>query len=450
MFELVSVSAPLVFLQGLVSFLSPCVLPLVPAYLAFLGGAPPAELMDDAKAKRGLVLNTLAFILGFTIVFALIGATATALGAILNKNAKLLSIFSGFLVVIFGLVTMDILRVPFLERERRFDMANVKQAGALRSVLIGAAFGFGWTPCIGPVLASVLVMASRLNTLAEGVGLLLLYALGLGLPFLLFALFIRALWKPLERLKRFAPLIRKISGAVLVVIGVLMMTNTFSLLAALGAPSVAAPSPATAPALSIDRPSPTPAPSPDPAASAALPSPTLMPNQNAAAIDPRSKLTREQAGQLADMLEDVELPPIMLDSLGGGTLSTDDFEGVRVINLLATWCPYCIEELPILQKVTSEYGVALIGIDTFENIPEASVKEKLNALLAELPAPFPVMLDKDNEWGSALSPRGSVPITLILDANNRVRFYRPGAFQSEQELGQLLDFMLYHLQNYVG
>ena len=248
------VSAVLVFLQGVASFLSPCVLPLIPAYLAMLGGQRPEALIENPRARVRLALSAAAFVLGFTVVFVILGASAATLT--INTTGSLrnaVSIFSGFIIVLFGLVTMDILRVPLLEREMRFDISKVKGAGLIRPFLTGAAFSFGWTPCIGPILASVLLLASGAGTVWTGVGLLVVYSLGLGLPFMLISLFLGALWKPLQALKKHALVIRRVSGAVLVIMGVMIMTGTFTALAALGAPNLAPVTPPPAAALKISK-----------------------------------------------------------------------------------------------------------------------------------------------------------------------------------------------------
>ena len=226
-------SLPLVFVQGLLSFFSPCVLPLVPAYLSMLaGGALPGAL--DRSDRWALLKNALCFIAGFTLLFLAMGATATALGSFLVRNARTLRLVCGALIALMGLFMTGWIRLPFLERERRPGLEKTKKIrGPVSAFLMGGAFGLGWTPCVGPALASVLMLAAGTNTLWQGVGLLLGYSLGLAVPFLLAAVFFQTLLPRLRRLNRYTPLIRRIAGVLLMLLGVMMMLGWLSLLASL-------------------------------------------------------------------------------------------------------------------------------------------------------------------------------------------------------------------------
>lgn len=201
------------FLAGLISFLSPCVLPLVPSYLGVIGGA---------RAPWG---RALGFILGFGLVFIALGATASALGALLAPHKILLGQVAAVLIIFFGLVMLGAVRLPFLMRDTR-ALAN---AGGYGPVALGAAFAFGWSPCLGPALGSILGLAASTTSLGTGVGLLAAYTVGLAVPFLIAAL----LWDRLNlrRLNRYAGVFEKVGGAVLVLVGVLMLTGQFTRLA---------------------------------------------------------------------------------------------------------------------------------------------------------------------------------------------------------------------------
>ncbi|WP_019585758.1 cytochrome c biogenesis CcdA family protein [Deinococcus apachensis] len=206
-------SVTVAFLAGLISFLSPCVLPLVPSYLGVIGGA------------RAPLTRALGFILGFGLVFIALGATASSLGAVLAPHKILLGQVAGLLIVLFGLVMLGVIRLPFLMRDTR-ALAN---AGGYGPVALGAAFAFGWSPCLGPTLGSILGLAASSANLSTGVGLLAIYTLGLAVPFLLAAL----LWDRLNlrRLNRYAGVFEKVGGAVLVLVGLLMVTGQFTRLA---------------------------------------------------------------------------------------------------------------------------------------------------------------------------------------------------------------------------
>lgn len=211
---------PLAFVAGLLSFLSPCVLPLVPSYLAFVGGS--------ADAKRAvLIRNSLFFILGFSLVFIVLGASASALGSLLRSNMQLLTRVGGVLVIAMGLIMLGVIRVPWVYRDTRPQYQGESRT-PLGAMLLGMAFAAGWTPCIGPILGAILTLASASGTLATGVGLLAVYALGLGVPFLLAALLLEPFMRFSHSFRRYLPLVERGAGVLLVVVGALMVTGTFT------------------------------------------------------------------------------------------------------------------------------------------------------------------------------------------------------------------------------
>ncbi len=219
-----------VFVEGLASFLSPCVLPLIPAYMTYLTGQSAEVMSQDKKAHRNLIINSLAFIFGFTIIFVLMGAAATKIGSYLLMHQHLIRRISGILIVVFGLFHAGWIPIRFLNYERRLQIMPERQ-GLVSSLLIGMAFSIGWTPCIGPILTSVLILAANTQTLAKGMLLLAVYALGLGFPFLALAVGIRYLWKYMDILSRHMGTIKKISGIILIIIGILIYFNVFAILA---------------------------------------------------------------------------------------------------------------------------------------------------------------------------------------------------------------------------
>ncbi|HEY8497344.1 MAG TPA: cytochrome c biogenesis protein CcdA [Limnochordales bacterium] len=224
------VTFPLAFLAGLVSFVSPCVLPLIPAYVTFLTGSTLDESSDgDHRQRRRLLLNGTFFVLGFSAVFVAMGLGASAIGQFLTGHLPIVRRLGGLVVIVFGLYMMGILRVLAFDQERRVQ-ARVRTPGPLNSLLLGMTFAAGWTPCIGPVLASVLVLAGTTATAAQGALLLLAYAAGLAVPFLLVTLFLGRMRAGLRRLLPHAERIRFASGVLLVVLGVMLYTNTFVLL----------------------------------------------------------------------------------------------------------------------------------------------------------------------------------------------------------------------------
>jgi cytochrome c-type biogenesis protein len=215
------------FAAGLLSFLSPCVLPLVPSYIGFLTGM---SLPEMASRRRVALLHALLFVLGFSLVFMVLGASATALGRALNYYQHWLQRIGGVLIILFGLVCLGVIRAPFLTQERRLQMEQ-KPVGLLGSALVGMAFGAGWTPCIGPVLGAILGLAATTQDLSRGLLLLALYSAGLAVPFLLAAAALDAFLDWFQRFRRYLPWVMRASGALLIFVGILMATGEFTRLA---------------------------------------------------------------------------------------------------------------------------------------------------------------------------------------------------------------------------
>jgi cytochrome c-type biogenesis protein len=219
------------FLAGLVSFISPCVLPLVPAYLCLLTG----ESLDDLKAEAtaGVRAQTLAhafaFVSGFAIIFVALGLTASAVGGALNDHRTLISQIGGIIVVILGLQMMGMLRIPFLMMDARAHVQHDRRT-FWTSLLVGMAFAAGWSPCIGPILAGILAIASQQRN-GEAALLLFAYSVGLAIPFLATALAIGAILPLLNRIKRFLPAIEFAAGAFLIVVGLVLVNNAFLVVA---------------------------------------------------------------------------------------------------------------------------------------------------------------------------------------------------------------------------
>jgi cytochrome c-type biogenesis protein len=212
---------PAVFAAGAVSFLTPCVLPLVPAYLSFLAGTTTDRLAADAPAHgvvgRALVAACL-FVLGFGTVFVLLGATASAFGNVIRAHLDVLTTLAGAAIIVMGLHFLGVFRIPLLYREARLELR--RPVGLWGAYVMGLAFAFGWTPCIGPVLATVLTVAAAEATVAKGAGLLALYAAGLGLPFIVAALAMRPFVGFLRRFRRHLGTVEKLVGGLLVLAGV--------------------------------------------------------------------------------------------------------------------------------------------------------------------------------------------------------------------------------------
>ena len=218
------------FAAGVISFLSPCVLPLVPGYLSYVAGTSLETLRDRQSARMEALGYALCFVLGFSAVFVAFGASATALGGLLLSWRYELGIVAGVVVLLFGLHMAGLLPINLLEREARFH-AEIKGGRVVGAFLLGFAFAFGWTPCIGPVLGVILTMSASSADLATGTALLAVYSLGLGLPFLLAALFTDVLLERLRQLSRTGRQLQRVSGLLLAVVGVLMITGQLEAMA---------------------------------------------------------------------------------------------------------------------------------------------------------------------------------------------------------------------------
>lgn len=229
----VSVSLGVAFLAGVVSFLSPCVLPIVPSYVTFITGMTLDELTarGTGAARARAALHAALFVLGFTLVFVALGATATVFGAVLQRSLPLLQQIGGVIITVFGLYLVGVLRIPALMRDRRVHLAS-RPAGLVGSVLVGVAFGAGWTPCVGPVLASILLYAGTTATMARGMLLLGAYGIGLGIPFFVAAVGLNWYIAGARRLTRWLRPVEIVAGTLLIAVGVLLFTGRFTELSA--------------------------------------------------------------------------------------------------------------------------------------------------------------------------------------------------------------------------
>ena len=221
------VSFSISFFAGLISFLSPCVLPLIPGYVSFICGTTLNEL--NSKSKNFILKKSLFFSLGFSFVFISLGATATFIGSFLLKNTKLLSIGSGLIIIFFGIYLLNLIKINFLDKS--VGNFNVRYSdNLLFPLIVGVGFGFGWTPCIGPILGSILAFASMENSIYKGILLLCFYSLGLAIPFILSSLLIKKFLNFSKKTKKYLNKIKKISGIILIITGILIINGKLQIL----------------------------------------------------------------------------------------------------------------------------------------------------------------------------------------------------------------------------
>lgn len=213
------------FLEGILTFISPCILPMLPIYFFYLAG-----VAEEGDIRRGrMVLNSMAFVMGFTIIFVLLGATATTLGSFLKENLATFRKISGIIMVVLGLNFIGIIQLNFLNVDKHFNY-DFKELNFVKSLIFGMVFAFGWTPCVGVFLGSALLLAGHANSITEGIILLLLYSLGLGLPFIISAVLLDTAKHIIRGMQKYSRIISIVSGLVLVLTGLLLFTNNLTYL----------------------------------------------------------------------------------------------------------------------------------------------------------------------------------------------------------------------------
>jgi len=218
---------------GILSFLSPCVLPLVPAYLSFISGVSVDALRGDASidheaVRKRAMIQSLWFVLGFSLVFIALGASATFIGQWLLTNMAMLAKVAGIIIVVFGLHYTGLIRISFLMMDARLSTDNVKGTNGMGALMLGSAFAFGWTPCIGPILGTILAMAGMQGQIGEGMMLLVMYSIGLGIPFLLAAYATNAFLNWSQRFKKHLHAVEVLSGVLLIVVGAMIFLGSFA------------------------------------------------------------------------------------------------------------------------------------------------------------------------------------------------------------------------------
>ncbi|MBS5798512.1 MAG: redoxin domain-containing protein [Clostridiales bacterium] len=363
-----------VFLEGIFSFLSPCVLPILPVYLAVLS----KSVNEDTMRKRSvLIRNTLLFILGISTAFFILGTGISVFRVFLNTYMKWILIVGGLMIVGLGLFSIGDLNIPFLQRERRFHY-QMKEMRPWTAYLLGFTFSFGWTPCIGPMLASVLVLASTRHAV-EGNILLLLYTAGFTVPFLLIALFSEKMINLLDKLKKHMGKIQKIGGFILIVMGLLMFTKGIT-----------------------------------------------MPEY----VQPSNEQQGSEKSQQIPMAPDFTL----VDQYGQEhTLS--DYKGkVVFINFWATWCPPCKAELPDIEEIYREYGmnkddVVILGM-TFPNMDREKSKEEIIEFIEEEGYTFQTLFDESMELAYKYYIN-AFPTTFLINKDGTVEGYASGMLTKE-------------------
>ncbi len=226
-----TITYPTAFIAGLLSFFSPCVLPLLPAYFSFITGLSLDELTIDSKeTRKKVIISTLVYVTGFSTVFILLGASASYIGGLTQEYAWILRFFGGGVIIIFGLHLLGVINIQTLQFEKKLHVKK-KPLHLVGTFFIGMAFAAGWSPCIGPMLASILFLAGGQETVYQGVGLLAIFSAGLAIPFLIISFFIQYILEFMKKTRKFIVILNRTSGVLLIIIGLLLLLGKFNIIA---------------------------------------------------------------------------------------------------------------------------------------------------------------------------------------------------------------------------
>lgn len=369
----ISVSALTVFIQGILSFFSPCVLPILPLYISYFAGGTSTKLDDGTIIynQKKVFLHTLFFVLGISITFFVLGFSFTAFGQFFSKNQDIIAIISGLLMILFGIYQLGVIKkTVFLEKEHRLNLKfDMKNLNLFSTFILGFTFSFAWTPCVGPILASVLLMAGTSTDNTRAFLLILCYTIGFIIPFLCLGIFTSAVLNFLKRKQNIVKYSIKLGGCLLIVMGAMTLN-------------------------SVD-----------------IQAETLDNNEL-------------KNDEIAELEENSLSYTFNLTDQYGKTHNLDDYQGkVIFINFWATWCPPCIAELPYIQKIYENFGynedeVIILGVTT-PGVFNESGEEYISNYLQENGYEFPVMMDFTGKILSDFDVT-AFPTTFMIDKNGDV------------------------------
>lgn len=398
-----------VFLEGILSLFSPCVLSILPIYLAILSGSSVKNLKDGEVSLKNspLIKNTILFILGISTTFFILGSSINILNQFFTTNKEILSTIGGILIIIMGLFYMGYLNLPFLQKEKKFNL-EVNEMKPWTAYLLGFTFSFGWSPCIGPMLASALIMASNSDSALMGNLLILIYTIGFTLPFIIIAIFYDKLFKYVDKVKLHMKTIQKIGGTILLITGLIMTLGGTDKIA--GYFKKSAENPKEYSEKVNDN----------------------KDNQNISTgeVDEDSK-NEENLDKEDEMLA----PDFTLVDQYGETHTLSDYKGkVIFLNFWATWCPPCRIEMPDIEAIYKENNenaedVIILGVAGPNLGREGSEKEITNFLKSE-GYTYPVVFDDTGEIMVEYNIQ-AFPSTFIIDKNGNIKDFVPGAMDKE-------------------
>lgn len=374
----------IVFIEGLLSIFSPCILPILPIYLSMLSNSSIEDIKDSNFKSTVLIRNTIFFTLGISVTFFILGSSISALGSFFDKYKSMIMIIGGIIIVLMGLFYVGIIKSELLNREKRLNIKS-KAMSPLTAFTLGFAFSFGWTPCIGPILASVIIMASSSTNMLTSNLMILVYTLGFILPFIIASLFYSKLFKKFDNLKKYMGIIKKVSGVIIIIAGLIMLFNGFSAV-------------------------------------------NNMANNSTSNNNSSNSSTSEEE-------EKIKAIDFTLYDQYGNEHRLSDYEGKTIfLNFWATWCPPCRGEMPHIEELYNEYGlnkeeVVILGVAS-PNLGREGDTEEVKSFLSDNDYTFPVLLD---EGGEMVYQYGinAFPTTFIIDKEGYITKYIPGAMSKE-------------------
>ncbi len=399
-----SINYVLVFTEGLVSFFSPCVIPLIPLYMAYLAGGTREKDIDGnvSYARKTIVLHTVFFILGISTAFFILGLGFSSLSLVLKEYRDFISKIGGAIIIILGLNQLGVLKIKFLSKQIRFNKkTNTQKMNPLTAFVMGFGFSFAWTPCVGPALASVLILASNAKSVLEGNILVLIYVLGFLIPFVVLGLFTGETLNFIKKNPKIMDILVKIGAVVLLVMGVLMMSGKLETLEA-----------------------------------------EVSKNQS------REELVEDSQKNEVDNKEDMKesdeteekkhkMLPIELKDQNGRLINIEkDYKGkVVFLNFFATWCPPCRKEIPDIEKLYQDNGynkkdIVVIAVASPGQGREQD-EEGLKSFIKNMNITYPVLMDTSGEVFGKYQVY-SLPTSFLIDRESNIYGYITGSISREQ------------------
>lgn len=386
----------LTFLEGIMTFISPCILPLLPIYISYFAGQSGIEKEKNNRA----IINSIGFVIGFTIVFVLLGAFASTLGTILNDYKGIISVIFGVLIIIFGLQFMEIIKIPFLNRTNKMDI-KLNNINFLKSILFGIVFSIGWTPCVGAFLGSALMIVATQGEIVKGILLLLLYSIGLGIPFIISAVLIEKLKGAFSFIKNHYKVVNIISGIILLIMGFFLLFQGYKYLE----------KEYNKEKNNIQN--------------------TNIVEQNE--VKEENVIEAENKTDEEISKEDTKIKAINFTVYdeNNNEVKLEDYIGKPiVINYWATWCGYCVKEMPTFNKVYEEEKdeVVFMMINATDGVSETVDKAK--KFIKENNFQFPVYYDIKEEVGYQYGIY-SLPTTIFINKKGEIEIGYKGMLSEE-------------------